>query len=300
MYAALLLGLISTLVLTAGLKAGNLQNGETLLCTDPVRLEIGAGQIEILKIRLENADKIYGIDLQAKFDPAVVEVVDADSEQAGIQMLPGAFLKPDFVVRNQVDNTTGTLDYVITQLRPTPSASGAGIVMRVHFLGKTQGTSSKLTFTSAVIADRRGNKQPVTTRGAELVIVAPSPPTATPRPTHTPHPTNTAKPTAPTLPAASLTPDSANPSTQPIQTVSTIIPAILPEANAVQSKSPMKIGETVAGIDPGRIPGLGLGISERLLTFITVGGFSGAVLLLGLTVGLLAEKRRKERHGRSK
>jgi hypothetical protein len=300
MHAPLLLGLISTLVLTAGLKAGNLQNGETLLCTDPVRLEIGAGQIETLKIRLENADKIYGIDLQAKFDPAVVQVVDADSEQAGIQMLPGAFLKPDFIVRNQVDNTTGTLRYVITQLKPTPSASGAGIVLKVHFLGKMQGTSSKLTFTSAVIADRRGNKQPVTTRGADLVIVAPNPPTPTPRPTHTPHPTNTAKPTAPTLPAASLTPDRAQPSTPPIQTVSTIISEALPEADAVQSKPPVKIGETVAGIDPGRVPGLGPGISDRLLTFITVGGFSGAVLLLGLTVRLLAAKRRKERNGRSK
>jgi hypothetical protein len=165
MRSKLLLGGIIILVLTAGLRAGNSQDGEALVCTDPIRLEIGAGQVETLKILLVNADKIYGIDLQATFDPAVVEVVDADSEQTGVQMLPGAFLKPDFVARNQVDNTTGTLRYVITQLKPTPAASGSGIVLKIHFLGKTQGASSKLTFTSTVIADRRGNKKAVTTRG---------------------------------------------------------------------------------------------------------------------------------------
>ena len=155
MHSHLLPGLISILILIAGFQAGNFQVGEALVCTDPIRLEIGAGQIETLKILLIDADKIYGIDLQATFDPAVVEVVDANSEQAGIQMLPGAFLKPDFVVRNQVDNATGRLYYVITQLKPTPSATGRGIILKVHFLGKTQGTSSKLTFTSAVIADRQ-------------------------------------------------------------------------------------------------------------------------------------------------
>jgi hypothetical protein len=300
MHSHLLSGLISLLVLAAGFQAGNFQVGEALVCTDPIRLEIGAGQVEILKILIENADKIYGIDLQATFDPAVVEVVDADSEQTGVQMLSGAFLKPDFVARNQVDNTTGTLRYVITQLKPTPVASGTGIVLKIHFLGKTQGASSKLTFTSAVIADRRGNKQAVTTRGADLVIVAPNPPTPTPHPTHTPHPTKTTKPTAPALPVASLTPARAQPTTQPSPTVSNIIATLPPNATAVQNWPPAQSDEAIAGIDAARIPGMDPVVSDRWLTTITVGGFSGAVLLLGLTAGLLAAQRRKERNAKSK
>jgi hypothetical protein len=215
-------------------------------------------------------------------------------------MLPGAFLKPDFVARNLVDNTTGTLRYVITQLKPTPVASGTGIVLRVHFLGKTQGASTKLTFTSAVIADRHGNKQAVATRGADLVIVAPNPPTPTPHPTHTPHPTKTTKPTAPALPTASLTPARAQPTTQPGPTVTRIIASLLPNATAIQDRSPAQSAEAIAGIDAARIPGMDPVVSDRWLTYITVGGFSGAVLLLVLTVGLLAAQRRKERKAMSK
>ena len=300
MHPHLLPGLISLLILTAGFQAGNLQVGEALVSTDPIRLEIGAGQVEILKIRLENADKIYGIDLQATFDPAVVEVVDADSEQTGVQMLPGAFLKPDFVARNLVDNTNGTLRYVITQLKPTPVATGTGIVLRIYFLGKTQGASSKLTFTSAVIADRRGNKQAVTTRGADLVIVAPNPPTPTPHPTHTPHPTRTTEPMTPASPPASLTPARAQPTTQPSPTVSRIIASVQPNATAFEGKPPAQSAEAVAGIDLARVHGMDSVVSDRLLIYITVGGFSGAALLLVLTVGLLAANRRKARNAKSK
>jgi hypothetical protein len=293
MHSHLLSAWITMLILTAGFPAGNSQDGEALVCTDPVRLEIGAGQIETLQILLMNADKIYGIDLQATFDPAVVEVVDADSEQTGVQMQSGVFPKPDFSVRNLADNKTGTLRYVVTQLKPTPPASGTGIILMVHFLGKTQGSSSKLTFTTAVIADRRGNKQPVTTRWAELVIVAPKPSTPTPHPTHTPHPTRTSIPTVPALLTPSLTPVRAQPTAQPSptttwnnvpsqasKTATKNNPLSQPNATTVQ-----KIPAGVSESDPAA--------ADRILTYVTVGGFSSAMLLFGLTLWQLAAKRRK-------
>jgi hypothetical protein len=40
--------------------------------------------------------------------------------------------------------------------------------------------------------------------------------------------------------------------------------------------------------------------SDQVLAYVTVGGFSGALLLFVLTVWLLASKRRKERLAKSK
>jgi len=139
-------------------QAALAQEGKALVRTEPAVLEVGKGQIETLQILLVNAQNVYGIDLQAGFDPAVVEVVDADPDQAGIQMTPGSFLKPDFVVRNVADNQAGALHYVVTQLNPTPPANGEGVILSIQFLGKATGIETALTILSVQIADRRGGQ----------------------------------------------------------------------------------------------------------------------------------------------
>ena len=274
---------IMILVMSLGLQAGNFQNGEALVSTDPVRLEIGAGQVRILHILLVNADAIYGIDLQATFDPAVVEVVDVNSKQAGIQMASGAFLKPDFVVYNTADNQAGRLRYVVTQLKPTSPANGKGTILSIQFRGKLAGHSTPLTITSAVVADRHGVKQSVTTRGAELVIVRPKSPTPTP----TSLPAANLVPAAPTWSVPSLTPTKSQPTAQPSTTATRYAPTAPP-------------GVEVTRNNQAWVPEKGTAISDRELTYIRVGGLSGALLLSGLMVWLLRSKRRKERAARTK
>ncbi len=215
----LLSGWIIILLLISAYQAGDVRAGESLLRTEPARLEIGAGQVETLQILLVNAEAVYGIDFQATFNPAVVEVVDADAAQTGIQMKAGIFPKPDFTVRNTADNTNGTLRYVVTQINPTPPASGTGTVLSIQFRGKVQGRSSKFTFTSAVIADRRGIKQPITTQGADLVVTAPVPTSPAPLSTSTKIPA-----IPPTL-AATSTRDNSQPAATPGDRVAQFDPA---------------------------------------------------------------------------
>jgi hypothetical protein len=274
---------IMILVMSLGLQAGKLQDGEALVYTDPVRLEISAGQVRILHILLVNAEAIYGIDLQATFDPAVVEVMDANSKQAGIQMTSGEFLKPDFVVRNLADNQAGTLRYVVTQLKPTPPANGKGIILSIQFRGKLAGHSTPLTFASAVVADRHGVKQTVKTQGAELVIVRPRSPTPTPTQPVSPNPV----PAVPTWSAPSLTPIRSQPTAQPSPTATQDAPATLPGVDTTRNNKAW-------------VPETGTVISDRILTYLRVGGFSGALLLSGLLVWLLWAKRRKARAARTR
>ena len=136
-------------------SASEYGDGGATIRPDPVTLEITPGQVSAINIVLENAADVYGIDVRAKFDPALIEIVDADPAQDGIQMTPGTFLKPDFVVRNTGDNGAGTLQYVVTQVNPTQPATGNGVVLTLNVRGKTPG-QSELKIDSVQMADRRG------------------------------------------------------------------------------------------------------------------------------------------------
>jgi hypothetical protein len=162
---------------------------------------------------LENAQEVYGIEVKASFDPAVVEVVDADPDKEGIQMVPGEFLKPDFLVRNTSDNQAGTLHYVITQVNPTPPVNGTGVVLSIQFLGKALGQQSGFTIDFVDIVDRRGAKLSVEPQDGALAIVPPKPPTPTPLPTASPVPTPA--PATPQAAAAANSPGVGDASTQP-------------------------------------------------------------------------------------
>ncbi len=125
---AILLGV----ALAQPLSASEYGDGGATIRPDPVTLGIAPGQVTAINVVLENAADVYGIDVRARFDPALVEVVDADPAQDGIQMTPGSFLKPDFVVRNTADNGVGTLQYVVTQVNPTQPATGSGVVLTLE------------------------------------------------------------------------------------------------------------------------------------------------------------------------
>jgi hypothetical protein len=151
-----------------------------VLHPEPLAAEIGQDQVETVHIVLQNTQDAYAIDVQASFDPTVVEVVDANPEQDGVQVIPGDFLKPDFAVRNTADNSAGTLQYVITQVNPSEPATGTGTVFSIQFRGKTLGAESALRIDSVQIADRRGLTLGAQPQNGTLAVVAPKPPTPAP------------------------------------------------------------------------------------------------------------------------
>jgi hypothetical protein len=176
---------------------------------DPLVLEIGEGQAGALDIVLENAQDVYAIDVRASFDPDVLEVVDADPNRDGVQMVPGAFLKPDFLVRNVADNQAGTLWYALTQVNPSLPATGTGVLFSVRLRGKTAGRSQlKIGFVE--MANRRGGLLAVQPQDGTIRVTAAGvgstagavAPAATARPTSAPA---TLSPTPSTEPAPSPT-----------------------------------------------------------------------------------------------
>ena len=281
-----LLGWALLLLFTTAPSPAMAQTGLALVRTDPVTLKVGSGQVETLHILLVGATDIYGIDLQATFDPAIVEVLDADSKRDGIQMELGSFLKPDFVVQNSADNQTGRLRYVATQINPTPPANGQGILLSINFRGKMIGAKTKLTFVSVQIADRHGVKQPVTAQGADLAVVPQKQPTRTPVPSATPVPTRT--PSLTRTPA--LTPV---PVTRTVSTATKIPSTLRPTFTTRPTQTVQPNDSAISARKAPVIP-------DQLLTILTAGSFSGSVVLFGLTFWLAAGRHRRERKRRSK
>ena len=241
---------------------------------EPAALELAAGEIRTVEIRLENARDVYGIDVRGAFDPAIVEVVDADPAVAGAQMVPGAFPQPDFIALNTTDNAAGTLRYVVTQVNPTTPATGTGIVFSFQMRGRAGGATD-LAITLVEMSDRDGNLLAVTTGSATITVTGsatepigiPLPPTSAP-PGDTGEaatiaalsPTLSAPSPATTAPQATILPGQAGGAT-PIATATTT------GANASVPATPATLPETASptvgemGADPAPATTLATGES---------------------------------------
>lgn len=104
-------------------------------------------------------DGLYGADIQLRFDSARLAVI-------GAAITPrGDLLQPDFVVRQQVDNTAGTIWYAATQLAPTAPASGSGALFSFRFKVLDDGIT-RVAITNHVLANRDAEIIPSTVSDA--------------------------------------------------------------------------------------------------------------------------------------
>ncbi|MBN2392978.1 MAG: hypothetical protein JXR84_19765 [Anaerolineae bacterium] len=132
-----------TLIL-ATLPVAVFAGGEPQLQLEADKSKVKVGEEVAVTVLVKGAPLIYGADVRVTFDPAMLEVVDADSDLEGIQVKSGKFLDPDhgFVLQHQVDNTTGTIDYALTLLNPAPPAEGNGVLVKIAFRAKGEGETT--------------------------------------------------------------------------------------------------------------------------------------------------------------
>jgi len=154
------------------------QAGAAIVRPDPAALSVAAGQTQTVAVVAVGVADLYGIDVRASFDPALIEIVDADPAHDGVQMTPGVLPQPDFVAINVVDNAAGTLRYATTQINPTPPAAGDGVVFRLQVRGKAAGVSP-LRIDLVEMANRSGELLGVTTQDAAITVTGAGPAAAT-------------------------------------------------------------------------------------------------------------------------
>ena len=129
--------MLSTLALTGF----DIQPVQATLQLVPNSIQLDVNTTAVLDLAVTKVSGLYGVEAHLRFDPQVLEVVDADPTTEGVQLESGTFPAPDFVALNQVDNDAGTIDYAVTQLSPREPREGSGVVAHIKVRAKRPSTT---------------------------------------------------------------------------------------------------------------------------------------------------------------
>ncbi|MBN1221292.1 MAG: LysM peptidoglycan-binding domain-containing protein [Anaerolineae bacterium] len=230
------------------------QTPDTVVRVQPLTQGLNVGDFGNVQIVIDNVTNLAGLELGLQFDPNIIQIQDTDPAKEGAQIQPGDFLSPDFVQTNLADNTTGNILYIVTQVSPTPPASGSGVLATLTFQAMVQGTSN-LTLATVKLADDSAQPISATLQSGQVIVgdgTGEPTPTFTPTsttPTSTPIPgTDTPTPTA-TLIVATVTPIPTPTPIPPLPTATSIPPeTTIPPGATVGFCYRVEPGETLASI----------------------------------------------------
>ena len=156
------------------------------LAEGPVRVVLQAALQDekrlVVNIQVYDVTDLYGAELQLKYNPAQLQVEDANQRLDGTQIAPGPFLAAEdrFVVTNKVDVDAGMVTFVVTLLNPAPPVSGSGVLGTVAFR-IVGGGPPVVEVTKAQLVSSSMVSIPVVTENLpQPSIVPPSPPLGIP------------------------------------------------------------------------------------------------------------------------
>jgi LysM repeat protein len=150
----------------------------------PASVQLNVNDVTNLEIRIDNVTDLVAADVAVQFDPAILQVQDVNSSQDGVQIQPGDFPAPEFLVRNVVSNTVGLINYTVSDLAPFQPVGGSGLLATIRFQAVAQG-SSAVSLSEAILVNSQTQSIPVE-RQAGQITVGQGGPTSTP--TNTPLP----------------------------------------------------------------------------------------------------------------
>ncbi len=134
---------------------------------------LAVGQEIAVNVLVEGAPTIYGADVHLVFDPALLEVVDADTSVPEIQLTPGDFIDANksFVLQHEVNNEKGTANYALTLLNPAPSVQGNGRLVQITFRAKAEGQAT-ISIAKGLFGTQAGETITPALDGIEIKVTA--------------------------------------------------------------------------------------------------------------------------------
>jgi hypothetical protein len=105
-------------------------------------------------VKVSNVAGLFSFEIQLAFDPKLVQVVDANADQSGVQVALASGLSGGFIVSNQVDNSVGRIVVAISVL----NLSGDAVLFDINWQAKSAGMTT-LTFLKTDLVN--GQEQPM-------------------------------------------------------------------------------------------------------------------------------------------
>jgi cell division septation protein DedD len=229
----------------------------TVLSVDPPSAEVDVGATTTVDIYVEDVTDLYLVEMYVVYDPALLEVVDADSDTAGVQVEIGSFLGTDVIVDyNEVDQDYGEIYFAQEVFSDT--VSGDGVLATITFQGIVSGTSDiTIDEIDLYLEDGDGELIDVSVENGSITVGSDVTSTPTPEETSTPTSTQVSTSTPTRTPTPGSTSTSA-PTTTPIPTsVPTAQPTATPEIKA-----------RVLQVWPDRSVGVTSGLLEGVTSYV--------------------------------
>lgn len=126
------------------------QPGQTAVGPRPQNLTL-CGSAQSMVIAVEDVTDLIGFELVITYDPDVVQVVDANAGQPGVQVAVGSAFAGGFVGQNQVDTAAGRIS-LATILLGGDNLDGDVDLMTINWQPQSAGTSP-VTLANASLVD---------------------------------------------------------------------------------------------------------------------------------------------------
>ncbi|GAB4578243.1 MAG: hypothetical protein Fur0022_09770 [Anaerolineales bacterium] len=186
-----LVALMAGLTLAIGIAFSAARAGTALLSLDPQTTIRGPGETVSMTIHLESGTLASGVDIYLTYDPAILLVLDADTLTDTVQIYPGTCPDPEFIIQNQANILSGTINYAAVDLGIDAGCT-SGEVATIEFQCVGLGTSNVAFGPETELSDPEGITITLTTQNAAITctdVTSTPGPSATPTPTLTPTPT---------------------------------------------------------------------------------------------------------------
>ena len=136
----------------------------------PDTVQVATGATFNVDATIENIEEMYRFEATIRFDPAILEVIDADGVAPGVQVNPGAWLPAATqVLTNTVDNAGGAIWFAATLVSPEPALSGSGALISIPFHAKSVG-STPVTFAEIKVVDAAATSLPMSKYDGQVTV----------------------------------------------------------------------------------------------------------------------------------
>jgi hypothetical protein len=164
----------------------------------PSPVQVGVGAATNVDVRVDNVQGLYAVELRIAFPNSLVQVIDADATEPGVQIRRGNLFDEfdTYLIQNRAENAAGQIEYIISITGSQVGKSGSGIIATIPLQG-VAGGDAVMSFVEVVLAERDGTSIPYTFVSRHVDIVIPMPPVT---PTASLPPTATATATKPAVP----------------------------------------------------------------------------------------------------
>ncbi len=149
---------------------------ETVLYVDPPEVkDLAPSQIFSIAVKIRNVTNFYGLDLQFRWDPTLLDYVN-HTMKIPVETYPdGVLYQPVVPIKDNVDATAGTYWVAQASVDPAPSFNGTGTIFEMFFHVKDWG-SCTLEIYSSDPSDKDGMPIPHTVQHGYFSNYEPPPP----------------------------------------------------------------------------------------------------------------------------